>query len=67
MITLYDRIEYKLTMDENQMFNGIRFLVKVLYLKNGQNFEKKALDIMKTSIKIHFLLLENFSKKDCIY
>lgn len=63
IVTLNDRIEYKLTIDESKTFNNIEFLVKVYYIKNGQEIDKRGVGFFEKINKNEFIITGKFVKK----
>ena len=63
IVTLNDRIEYKLTIDESKIFNNIKFLVHVYYLKNGQEIGKRGVGFFEKINKNKFIITGKFYKK----
>ena len=41
IVTLNDKIEYILTVDEKFVTKNTKLIVEVLYIKNGQTIEKR--------------------------
>jgi hypothetical protein len=63
IVTLNDRIEYILTIDESKIFNNIKFLVDVYYLKNGQEIDKRGVGFFEKINKNEFIITGKFFKK----
>ena len=63
IVTLNDRIEYILTIDENKIFKDIKFLVQVYYLKNGQEIDKRGVGFFEKVNKNEFIITGKFFKK----
>jgi len=51
IVTLNDRIDYELTIDESKIFNNINFSVNVYYIKNGQEIDQRGVGFVEKSNK----------------
>ena len=67
IVTLNDRIEYKLTIDESKIFNNIKFLVNIYYIKNGQEIDKRGVGFFEKINKNKFTITGKFFKKGLYY
>ena len=63
IVTLNDRIDYELTIDESKIFNNINFLVNVYYIKNGQEIDQRGVGFVAKSNKNKFIITGKFFKK----
>ena len=63
IVTLNDKIEYILTVDEKFVTKNTKLIVDVLYIKNGQTIEKRGIGYYEKIEKNKFNIIAKFMKK----
>ena len=63
LVTLNDKIEYTLTVDEKTIKQNTSLIVEVEYIKNGQNISKRGVGLFEKIGSNKFLIIAKFMKK----
>ena len=63
LVTLNNKIEYTLTVDEKSIKPNTSLIVNVGYIKNGQSIEKRGIGFFEKIDNNKFLIIGKFMKK----